>query len=403
MLSKTTLFFALYLLACFTGFAQDDAFNYEEAKVPPFSLPDPFVSLKGEPIETIQDWEIQRRGEIVSLFENEVYGQVPRDLDAIRFELVSEDTQAMNGNAHLKEIDILVERNGDSNRLRLILFIPNALTGPAPVFLLINHRDPENIDPTRQVKTGFWPAEEIVQRGYAAATFHVNDVSDDTKETFKEDILNTLYPEQLEMGNGMRGLGAWAWGAMRAMDYFVTDAQIDARRAAVVGHSRGGKASLWTGAQDTRWAITISNESGCGGAALSRRRFGETVKRINTNFPYWFTDNFNRYNDQEDLLPVDQHLLVAAIAPRAVYVASASEDQWADPKGEFLSLRHGTRVHREIYGMEGAFPSVLPAPESPLHLPYAGHHIREGKHNLTPYDWQRFMDFADQLYGKSHE
>ncbi|WP_375582575.1 alpha/beta hydrolase family protein [Cyclobacterium xiamenense] len=400
MLVKTTLSFVFVAVACLPGIAQNDAYNYEESKVHPISLPDPFVSLRGEAIETIRDWEYLRRGEIVSLFENEVYGQVPGDMDAIRFELASEDKLAMNGTAHLKEIDILVERKGRTIRLRLILFVPTAVTGPAPVFLLINHRDPENIDPSRQVRTGFWPAEAIIERGYAAATFHVKDVSDDNNDTFKADILNTLYPEQLEMENGMRGLGAWAWGAMRAMDYLITDGQIDVRKAAVVGHSRGGKAALWTGAQDTRWAITVSNESGCGGAALSRRRFGETVKRINTSFPYWFTDNFNRYNDQEDLLPVDQHLLVAAIAPRAVYVASASEDQWADPKGEFLSLRLGTRVHREIYKMDGSFPASLPAPESPLHLPYAGHHIRDGKHNLTPYDWERFMDFADQLFGK---
>ncbi|MDN3690392.1 alpha/beta hydrolase family protein [Cyclobacterium jeungdonense] len=402
MAFKSLLFLSLSILFIYRTNAQD-AFNYEESKVPPFSLPDPFVSQKGKAIKTIQDWEFLRRGEIISLFENQVYGQLPRSLDNIRFQLVSEDKQAMSGNAHLKEIDIQVERNEKNIRMRLILFIPTKVNKPAPVFLLITHRDPENIDPTREVKMGFWPAEAIVARGFAAATFHVKDVSDDNNDTFKEDILNTLYPEQLEMENGMRGLGSWAWGAMRAMDYFETDPLIDANRAAVVGHSRGGKASLWTGAQDTRWAITISNESGCGGAALSRRKFGETVKRINTSFPYWFTDNFNQYNDHEELLPIDQHMLVAAIAPRAVYVASASEDQWADPKGEFLSLSLGTRVHREIYGMNGSFPSNLPAIESPLHLPYAGHHIREGKHNLTPYDWERFMDFADQLYGINHE
>lgn len=402
MTYKSILFLSLYMLITYGTSAQNE-FNYEESKVPPFSLPDPFVSQKGKSIKTIQEWEFTRRKEIISLFENQVYGQLPRDMDNIRFELVSEDKQAMGGAAHLKEIDIQVERHNNSIRLRLILFVPTKASKPAPVFLLITHRDPENIDPSRQVKMGFWPAEAIVERGFAAATFHVKDVSDDDNDTFKEDILNTLYPEQLQMENGMRGLGSWAWGAMRAMDYFETDPQIDAKRSAVVGHSRGGKASLWTGAQDTRWAITISNESGCGGAALSRRKFGETVERINTSFPYWFTDNFNQYNDREELLPLDQHMLVAAIAPRAVYVASASEDQWADPKGEFLSLSLGTRVHREIYGMGGSFPSSLPEVESPLHLPYAGHHIREGKHNLTPYDWERFMDFASQLYEMNDE
>jgi len=397
-------FLTLSLLTfLFSGTFAQEEFNYEESRVPEYSLPDLFVSQQGAVISSIQDWEHQRREEILRLLEDHVYGQVPESMDDISFSLASEDKEAMDGKAHLKEIDIRVQRNGQSITMRLILFIPNMAPKPTPVFLLINHRDPENIDPTRKVKMGFWPAENIIERGFAAATFHVKDVSDDNNDTFQEDILQTLYPEQLTMENGMRGLGAWAWGAMRAMDYFETDPQIDAKKAAVVGHSRGGKASLWTGAQDTRWAITISNDSGCGGAALSRRRFGETVRRINTNFPYWFTDNFERYNDREELLPLDQHMLIAATAPRAVYVASASEDQWADPKGEYLSLVLGTRVHREIYQMDGNLPSGLPEVESPLHLPYAGHHIREGKHNLTPYDWERYMDFASRLYGLAHE
>ena len=202
------------------------------------------------------------------------------------------------------------------------------------------------------------------------------------------------------MKNGMRGVGAWAWGAMRIMDYFERDPDIDATKAGVVGHSRGGKASLWTGAQDNRWAITVSNDSGCGGAAISRRRFGETVKRINTNFPYWFTDNFNTYNDKEDALPLDQHMLISSIAPRAVYVASAVEDDWADPKGEFLSLKIGTRVYRDIYNIPVNLPAQLPGVNQPTHMPYVGHHIREGKHNLTSYDWTQFMDFADKLYAR---
>lgn len=383
-------------------FAQKET-HKDESKVPDFSIPDLFVNLKGQEIKTIQEWEQVRRPEIVNLFENNVYGTVPKAIDALNFSVVNEDKMAMNGMATLKEIDIEVIYRSQSATMRLILFIPNQRKESAPVFLLINHRDPENIDPTRKVKMGFWPAEEIVSRGYAAATFHVKDVSDDDKVTFTEDILSKLYPEELEKENGMRGLGAWAWGAMRAMDYFETSPDIDAKKAAVIGHSRGGKASLWTGASDPRWAITISNESGAGGAAMSRRKFGETVERINTVFPYWFTDNFNKYNNNEALLPIDQHMLIAAMAPRAVYVASASEDLWADPKGEYMSLQLGTRVYREIYKMKGDFPKEINSPGNPVHLPYAGHHIREGKHNLTPYDWNLFMDFADNYYGFSRK
>ncbi len=397
-IAQSSFLLLMLILSPLFGLYAQDEFNYDESKVPAYSLPDPFVAQNGQLIRTPQQWEHLRRPELVKLFEKHVYGKLPKDFDQMSFSLVNEDTQAMDGNAHLKEVDIKVERNGNALTMRLLLFVPKKPEKPAPVFLLITHRDPENIDPTRQTKIDFWPAEEIVARGYAAAAFHVMDVSDDNKETFTEDILDTLYPEQLQMEDGMRGLGAWAWGAMRAMDYFERDGDIDAAKAAVVGHSRGGKASLWTGAQDTRWAITISNESGCGGAALSRRKFGETVKRINTNFPYWFTDNFNSFNDNEDALPIDQHLLIASIAPRGVYVASASEDQWADPKGEFLSLKLGSRVHEEIYHIPSSLPDRLPKVGSPIHLSQIGHHIREGKHNLTLYDWERFMDFADQLY-----
>jgi hypothetical protein len=391
------MIFYFLLIGTYPLIAQDD-FNYDEAKVPSYSLPDPFVTQAGEPVTTVHNWEFCRRPEIVRLFEDHVYGQVPRDFDAISFKLVHQDKSAMNGNAHLKEVDITVTRNDKDIKIRLILFVPTGRTSPAPAFLLINHRSHENIDPTRTVKMDFWPAENLISRGYAAATFHVEDVADDNNANFKADILQTLYPEQLEMANGMRGLGAWAWGAMRVMDYFERDPDIDASKAGVVGHSRGGKASLWTGAQDPRWALTVSNDSGCGGAAISRRKFGETVKRINTNFPYWFTDNFDKYNDNEDALPIDQHMLISSIAPRAVYVASAVEDEWADPKGEYLSLKLGTRVHRDIYNLPVNLPEKLPGTNQPTHLPYVGHHIRDGKHNLTAYDWTQFMDFADQLF-----
>lgn len=391
------MIFCFLLLGQPILYAQE-GFNYDESKVPAYSLPDLFVTQAGEPVTTSNAWEFVRRPEIIRLFEDNVYGQVPNTFDAVSFSVVNEDPRAMDGLAHLKEVDITISRNNKQITMRLILFIPTKRTKPAPVFLLINHRAPENIDPSRKIKMDFWPAETLIQRGYAAATFHVQDVADDKKETFDADILRTLYPEHLQMANGMRGLGAWAWGAMRAMDYFLRDPDIDATKAGVVGHSRGGKAALWTGAQDPRWAITVSNESGCGGAAISRRKFGETVKRINTNFPYWFTDNFNTYNDNEDALPLDQHMLIASIAPRAVYVASAVEDEWADPKGEFLALKVGTRVHREIYKHTAVLPDKLPGTNEPSHLPYAGHHIRDGKHNLTSYDWNQFMDFADKLY-----
>jgi hypothetical protein len=330
---------SIYLLNILVGiifspnlFAQEQ-FNYDESKVPDLVLPDPFVSAKGEIIKTVDEWESLRRPELMRLFTENVYGPIPRDFDEIHFNVSTDSDHLYKEVAMKKNVTIRVTRNGKAQTVNLFVFLPLEGKGPHPVFLLISHRNVQGLLDDEEDR--FFPIEQIVSRGYAAAIYDVEDVSPDDKDRFANGILESLYPEELKNSGGMRGLAAWAWGAMRAMDYFESENAIDHKRAAIVGHSRGGKAALWAGANDKRWAVVISNESGCGGAALSRRRFGETVKRINTNFPYWFNDNFKTFNNREDALPIDQHLLAACIAPRSIYFASAIEDQWADPKGEF--------------------------------------------------------------------
>lgn len=390
---KTISLLLIFFFSLQMGYAQ----NYDESKVGEYRLPELLATEGGKTVSTPEQWETKRRPEILKLFEDHVYGQVPKDFDDIKFKITKQDKKAMNGKATLKEVAITITRNKKSVTMNLLMFTPNKVQKPVPMFLVINHRGIKTMDVTRQNKDGFWPAEQVIEAGYGISGFDVIDVSPDDKVKFTEGILDQLYPEQLEMDNGMRGLGAWGWGAARAIDYFEKDKSVDATKIISVGHSRGGKSSLWFGAQDKRVAITISNESGNSGASLSRRNFGETVDRITTNFPYWFCPNYRQYAGNEDKLPVDQHMLIALIAPRAVYVASAAEDLWADPKGQYLALKEAQPVFN-LYGVETNLPEEMPEVNQQIIRSHAGFHNRDGKHNMTPYDWQQFIRFADAYF-----
>jgi len=370
--------------------------NYDETKVGSYTLPAILESNSGSKINTVKHWESNRRGQIISLFEEHVYGQMPRRFEQIDFKLKNENKRAMGGKAHLKEIEIKVTNNGESVWINLILFTPVNLRKPAPAFVLINNRPHSNTSPTREVKSGFWPAEDIIAAGYAIAAFHVNDAAPDDKTTYQNGVLR-LYPEQLKAENGMKAIGAWAWAASRVMDYFETDKDIDAKKVGVVGHSRGGKASLWAAAQDERFAMCFTNNSGNTGAALSKRWFGETVAIINNSFPHWFNNNYKKYNDNEKALPVDQHMLIASIAPRPVYATNASEDLWADPTGTFLAMKEAEAVF-ELYNLKSRLPANPPALDTPITIPPLGYHNRTGKHDLTAYDWKQFVIFANLYY-----
>ena len=195
----------------------------------------------------------------------------------------------------------------------------------------------------------------------------------------------------------MKAIGAWAWAASRVMDYFKTNKDIDFNKVAVVGHSRGGKTALWAGAEDQRFAMVFASCSGTTGASLARREFGETVKKINTSFPYWFNDNYKKFDDNVSSLPVDQHMLVALIAPRPVYTTNATEDLWADPKGSYLTMVNAQPVYH-LYGKKSTLTAHPPAVNTAIIKSILGYHIREGIHNLTAYDWSNFIRFANYHY-----
>jgi hypothetical protein len=373
-------------------------FNFREENVPAYTLPDVLTSVKGKAVTNSKEWEASRRAEILELFTTQVYGRVPARAYKKTIRIVKENPKAMNGAATLKLIDITIEANAKSLTIHLGLFTPNNISKPVPAFLLISNRPPENIDFTRQKKADYWPAEEIISRGYAVAAFYNADVDPDEHDNFQNGIHGLLDSTRTKESWGT--IAAWAWGASRCMDYLVTDKNIAADKVAVVSHSRGGKTALWAGATDRRFALVIGNDAGCGGSSLNRRVFGETIAQINKTFPHWFCENYKAYSNNEDSLLVDQHMLMALIAPRALYIASADEDLWADPKGQFLSVYHAVPVYK-MYNNITKLPLKVPPLDKPVISGKLAYHVRSGGHNLTLKDWNYFMDFSDVIFLKT--
>ncbi len=391
--------------------------NYEESKVGEYTLPDPLRMENGDPVTDAKTWREKRRPELLRLFETQVYGRAPGRPAGFSFEKTSEDKNALGGAATRREIAIYLTKDHSGPRLDLLVYIPNGASRPVPAFLGLNfegnhtvNSDPgialkktiknstNIVDVPRGHEASRWQVEKILGRGYALATMYYGDIDPDYDDGFQNGVHPLFYKpgEKRPGADGWGSIAAWAWGLSRALDYLEADQDINARQVAVMGHSRLGKTALWAGASDERFAMTISNDSGCGGAALSRRDFGETVKIINTAFPHWFCSNFKKYNSNEAACPVDQHELIALCAPRPVYVASAAEDLWADPKGEFLGAKKAEPVYL-LLGKEGLPTESMPSTSQPV-MGTIGYHIRPGKHDVTAYDWDQYLNFADKHF-----
>ena len=416
------------VIFCFlmdTADGRRPGFNYDEDNVPAYTLPDPLILEDGSRITSSALWIGKRRGEILALFEDQMYGRRPGRpvLKHVSTEAVG--SNVLNGKAHRTELVIRYEDVSPDFEMRVLMYTPVS-EGPHPIFLGYNFNgnhtiqaDPEitlstkwmrrgnedgNVnhratDAARGLSANRWPVETIIDRGYALATVYYGDVEPDHKDGWKDGVRAHIKTD--EAGNPLAledwsAISAWAWGLSLVVDEFGKLPHIDSSKIAVIGHSRLGKTSLWAGAADPRFALVISNNSGCGGAALSRRAFGETVERINTSFPHWFCNNFKQYNANEGALPLDQHMLIALMAPRPVYIASAVEDEWADPNGEFLSGKHAGPVY-ELFGKTGVGVETQPPVNQPVG-DSIGYHIRTGKHDVTDYDWKQYLDFADRHF-----
>lgn len=426
------ILFPLALVMVLVSFVQAQSsqpvFNYDEAKVGLYTLPDPLIDAKGKSVKTRADWN-PRRNELTQLFAEHVYGQTPKQTVKLRFQTTSVDSSALNGLAVRKEVSIFIVDYPQLPPIDVLIYLPKKSSKAVPAFLGLNfcgnHCVTTESDITRSMRwmsnvgdasvnnratekargmqARRWPIDMILNRGYALVTAYYGDIEPDYPEGWHKHIRSVLgksttladRPGDTTQINEWGAIGAWAWGMSRILDYLQTEPNIDAKRVISIGHSRIGKASLWAGAQDERFAAVIANESGEGGAALARRWYGETVERINTSFPHWFCGRYKTYNKHVADLPVDQHELLALIAPRPLYVASANDDQWSDPKGEFLGAMHTEPVYK-LYGKTGLGTTAFPAVNQPVGQTVR-YHNRTGKHDVTNYDWEQYLQFADEL------
>jgi len=352
-----------------------------------YNLPDPLIFNNGEKIIDKNQWIQKRRGEILSLYEENVYGKLPTEPVEAEYEVLEENKYDLNGLATKKALKITFKRGERKKEIKVLIHIPNNVKKPVPAFVGIPNW-------WLGYNRSLWPIEHVIKRGYALVSTGFRDIAY-THDDFKNRVHALFYEEgQNHPRNNEWGvIGAWAWALIQIMTYFESDHDIDQKRIAVLGHSRMGKAALWGGVNNERFKIVISNNTGCGGAALFRRKIGETIKMANDCFPSWYCSNFKQFNNREFELPVDQHMLIALVAPRPVYIASGQQDIWADPIGEFLSAKYADPVYR-LLGTTGLGVKSMPKINEPS-TNTIGYHIWEGGHRLSLYNWDKYLDFAD--------
>jgi hypothetical protein len=409
-----------------SAFAEEacDRLNYDENKVGSYTLPDPLLGKDGKGITDAAAWKASRRPEVLRDFRDLMYGHTPELPIKLRAEVVATRKDAVDGLATRTIVKLRFFDDPKSPQIELMVYLPNKRTEPAPMFLGCSFTGNASIedDPAIPLPTGWmrpqpgvvvdnhateklrgvgaaaWPIKAAIERGYGVATFYYGDVEPDHIDGWRDGIRGYALKlaGRTERGPSEWGaLGAWGWGLSRSLDYLETLPDVNAKQVAVLGHSRLGKAALWAGAQDERFAIVISNNSGEGGASLARRNYGENIACSIEHASWRYCDRFRDYVDRENELPFDQHMLLGLVAPRPVYVASATKDALADPKGEFLTAVHAEPIYR-LFGLRGIGTSTWP-PEADKSIGQTiGYHLRTGSHDITKFDWEQYLGFADR-------
>jgi hypothetical protein len=392
--------------------------------------PDPLVMFDGTPVRSRDDWFNKRRPELKALFEYYMYGKAPPPPDNLSAMVVRTDEKCLDGKATLREITIKFGPRS-APPINLLLIVPNNRKGPAPVFVGLNFcgnhavlsdsgialpaqwiykscagvENERATDKGRGAQFNVWCPDLLVERGYALATFYNGDIDPDTPE-----LTDGIHPHYLPTGQDKLGehdwgtIRAWAWGMSRVVDYLVTRPDIDQSRICAIGHSRLGKTALLAAAFDERIALVVPHQSGTGGMALNRGNDQETVARINKSFPHWFSDSFVPFGDHETKLPIDQHLLVALVAPRPLFDGEGDQDKWANFDNALRTLQGADKVYKFLGG-RGLVGSGVVREDEPFTDSNCGDLVqykRDEKHVLNRAYWQRILDFADRKLPSSH-
>ena len=381
--------------------------NYTDANSGAYTLPDPLKLANGKTVQDAKTWQQKRRPEILKLFEDLQFGHTPPTPKNLNIEITDPGAKAINGTAIRKQITIYFGANRTGPKMDLLLYTPANAAQPVPVLLNASfsanssavddpgikpgevwNREKQRVTAVQGRAFGRVKIEPFLDAGFGFATVYYGDIDPDFNGGLAHGVRSLFSaPKPDEWGT----ISAWAWGLSRALDYLETDKNIDAKRVALTGVSRLGKTVLWTGAHDARFAMVIASCSGEGGAALSRRNYGENIAHLTapTRYPYQFAENYGKYANNPNDSPIDAHMLIALLAPRPLLLQTGTTDKWSDPKGEYLAALAAAPVYK-LFGKSTPENKEVP-PAGQTIMTTLGYHMHDGGHGMIPSDWDVFL------------